>query len=147
MKITALALTPGLLLVSLAGSAQPGPSDAKQGLGRTETITGNVVHVLPEQNLVVLSVRGDTSTSTIFAERHARVYRNGQTVTQADQSGIREGPGETYYNFRVDCAAFIRLNRQAATLSKLTKFENRQATVRFVPHRDGNFALGIEAGD
>ena len=55
-------------------------------------------------------------------------------------------PGETDFNFKVTSSTLIKLDGRQVALGKLATLKGREATVRFVPRRAGNFALGIEVG-
>jgi len=57
-----------------------------------------------------------------------------------------EAPGETDFNFKVANSTLIKVDGRRVALGDLARFTGREATIRFVPRRAGNFALGIEVG-
>ena len=135
---------PGALTDKAAISSQ----DSKAGFGRPEAITGTILMVKPEEGIVVLAVRGPSepaSTNILVDEKRWR-DENGNVVLREEGTTASEGPGETDFNFRVGSSTLIKVDGQAATLRELAAWKDRAATVRFVPRRAGNFALGIEVG-
>ena len=64
---------------------------------------------------------------------------NGSQVT------VLKEPRQTNYSFRITGSTVIKVGGNQATLADLRKLENMQATVQFVPRRDGNCATSIES--
>jgi len=71
---------------------------------------------------------------------------DGSTTTIDTDLSASQGPSEPEYRFRITANTLIRVNGQRASLSDLAGMQDKQATVHFVPERNGNFAKGIEVG-
>jgi hypothetical protein len=106
--------------------------DAESGFGKPETITGTISVVEPGEGAVMLARRGPTEPPSTEL-----VGNNGQVTAL-------QGPGETNYSFRVTSSTIIKVGGQPAKLADLAELQDKQATVRFVPKRDGNFATSLE---
>jgi hypothetical protein len=136
----------GLLISMILGvgvatlRAGPSPSassdELSAGFGRPETITGTMVMVVPEQNLVVLAVqtRPDQKTSIVEPGPNAGDERTVKIIHS----------GATEFDFRMTASSWIRAGGERLTLTDLAGLAGRQVTVRFVPHRAGNFVESIE---
>lgn len=127
-------------------NAEISSHDSKAGFGRPETITGTLVMVRPEEGIVILAVRGPSEPSSTQIVFHRKTFRNGDAVVREEDATATEGPGETDFSFRVVSSTLIKVDGQPVALRELAASKDRPATVRFVPRRAGNFALGIEVG-
>ena len=120
--------------------------DSKTGFGRPETVTGTIVMVRPKEGIVILAVRGQSAPSSTQIVVHQKTFRDGEAVVQEEDTTATKGPGETDFSFRVVRSTLIKVDGQPVALPELTASTGREATVRFVPQRAGDFALGIEVG-
>lgn len=68
------------------------------------------------------------------------------TVLQGNGGQVTalKGPGQTNYSFRITDSTVIKVGGNPAALTDLGKRENKQATVQFVPRREGNFGTSID---
>jgi hypothetical protein len=120
--------------------------DVKGGFGRPETITGTVMMVKAEEGIVVLAVTGQSQAPSTVIVVHSKSVQDGDTVNREEEITAVPGPGETDFSFRVARSTLIKVDGHRVALSELATLKGREATVRFVPRRAGNFALGIEVG-
>ena len=116
------------------------------GFGRPETVTGIVLMVKPEQGIVALALRGPSQPPSTDIVVHARNVQVGDAVIREEKVTTFEAPGETDFNFKVANSTLIKVDGRRVALGDLARFTGREATIRFVPRRAGNFALGIEVG-
>ena len=118
--------------------------DSKSGFGKPETIAGILTLVNPQEGLVIVTRRGPGEpASTQLSGTETRNPRTGEVV-KTDTVQATPGPGETDYRFRVTAHSLIKAGDQRVTLADLTQFQNKPATVYFVPERSGNFVLGLD---
>jgi hypothetical protein len=129
-----------------ANKAAASSEDRKAGFGRPEMITGTLLMVRPEAGIVALAVRGTSEPASTDMVVYERTLQDGDAVQREDQVSAFEGPGETDFNFRVAASTLIKIDGRQVALGELAALKGRQATIRFVPRREGNFALGIEVG-
>jgi hypothetical protein len=120
--------------------------DVKGGFGRPEMITGTVMMVKAGDGIVVLAVTGQSQAPSTVIVVHSRSVQDGEAVTRQEEITAVPGPGETDYNFRVSPSTLIKVDGRRVALGELATLKGREATIRFVPQRAGNFALGIEVG-
>ncbi len=141
-------LTAGLTL------AEPSPApndnhisspDEKSGFGKPETITGTIWTVKPDEG-IVLAVRGSSQPPSMDLVVHIKTVRAGDQVIREEEITTVPAPGETDFNFKVAGSTLIKVDGHLLAVGELSALKGREATVRFVPRRDGNFALGIEVG-
>jgi hypothetical protein len=118
----------------------------KGGFGRPETITGTVLMVKAEEGIVVLAVTGQSQAPSTVIVVHSRSVQDGDAVNREEDITSVPGPGETDFSFRVARSTLIKVDGRRVALGELDTLKGREATVRFVPRRAGNFALGIEVG-
>jgi hypothetical protein len=130
----------------VANKAPISSQDSKGGFGRPETITGTIVMVRPEEGIVILAVRGPSEPPSTQIVVHQKTFRHGDTVVREQDTTAAKGPGETDFSFRVISSTLIKVDGEPVALRELATSKDREATVRFVPQRPGNFALGIEVG-
>ena len=116
------------------------------GFGRPETVTGTILIVDPEQGIVALALRGPSQPPSTDIVVHTRNVHVGDAVIREEDVSTSEAGGETDFNFRVPNSAVIKVDGRRVALRELVKLRGREATIRFVPRRAGNFALGIEVG-
>ncbi|HEV3276269.1 MAG TPA: hypothetical protein VG860_05585 [Terriglobia bacterium] len=155
--------TPSLLLIGITllacglVSASPRPQtdaqttpglDRRSGFGRPESISGTISLVSPEEGLLIVTKQGPGQPASTNVTGTTVVTQNPDgTTSSADTSvSMGPGPGETDYRFRVTGNTLIRLDGRPATLRDLAGVQDKQATVHFIPERNGNFAKGIEVG-
>lgn len=141
----------GLALAEVSAAPNDRPiasqaQDGKDGFGRPETITGTIWMVKPEEELVVLAVRGPSQAPSTDFVVHTKTLRAGNSVIREEEVRTVPAPGETDFNFRVASSTLIKVDGHRLALGELSTLKGREATVRFVPQRDGNLALGIEVG-
>jgi len=118
--------------------------DAKSGFGRPETIAGTLTLVNPQEGLVIVTRRGPGEPpSTQLSGRETKAP-NSNEVIKTDTVTATPGPGETEYRFRVTSHSLLKAGNQRVTLADLTQFEEKPATVYFIPERSGNFVLGLD---
>jgi hypothetical protein len=121
--------------------------DLRGGFGRPETITGTISMVKPEEGIVVLAVRGSSQApSAVVVVVHSKTVHDRDAVISEEQITAVPGPGETDFSLRVARSTLIKVDGQPLAWGELPTLKGREATVRFVPRRAGNFALGIEVG-
>jgi hypothetical protein len=117
---------------------------SKSGFGKPETIAGILTLVNPQEGLVIVTRRGPGEpASTQLSGTETRDPRTNEVV-KTDTVQATPGPGETDYRFRVTAHSLIKAGDQRVTLADLTQFQNKPATVHFVPERSGNFVLGLD---
>jgi hypothetical protein len=128
--------------------APEGAQDQRSRFGRLELITGAVSLVRPDEGLLIVTKRGLGQAPSTTITGVTTVTRNADGTTSSTDTGVsaESGPAETDYRFRVTNSTLIRLNGRSATLSDLAGMQDKQATVHFVPQRNGNFAKTIEVG-
>jgi hypothetical protein len=129
-----------------AGASEVSPQDSKGGFGRPETITGTVMMVKAEEGIVVLAVTGQSQAPSTVVVVHSRSVQDGDSTTREEEITAVPGPGETDFSFRVDRWTLVKVDGHRVALGELGTLKGREATIRFVPRRAGNFALGIEVG-
>jgi hypothetical protein len=120
--------------------------DVKGGFGRPETITGTVLMVEAEEGIVVLAVTGQSQAPSTVIVVHSKSVQDGDAVNREEEITAVPGPGETDFSFRVSRSTLVKVDGHRVGLSELRTLKGREATVRYVPRRAGNFALGIEVG-
>lgn len=120
--------------------------DEKAGFGKPETITGTIWMVKPDEGIVVLAVRGSSQPPSTDFVVHTKTLRAGDQVIREEEITTVPAPGETDFNFKVASSTLIKVDGHPLAMGELSALKGREATVRFVPRRDGNFALGIEVG-
>jgi len=128
------------------GETEASSQDLKGGFGRPETITGTIVMVKPEQGVLVLALRGPSQPPSTDIIVYSKTVKIGDAMVREEEVTTAPAPGETDFNFRVGSSTLIKVDGYRAALGELGTLKGRQATVRFVPRRAGNFALGIEVG-
>ncbi|HEV2426580.1 MAG TPA: hypothetical protein VGZ29_17280 [Terriglobia bacterium] len=130
------------------GQNAPGDrgSDHRSGFGRPESITGKISLVKPDEGLLVVQEQGAGHSTNVSGAATITQNPNGSTTTKDTDVSASPGPAEPEYHFRVTANTLIRINGQRTTLNDLAGMQNKQATVHFVPERNGNFAKGIEVG-
>ena len=147
MRAFKVTVRTGIFLVAaalLTGSlvARQGVSgrDSSAGFGRPETITGTIVMVDASRGVIVLSdtVSAPASTEVTTAQTTA------PDGTRVEAQTVSRAPGQVDYKFKVRRSVPITLGGQRVGLADLTSMTGRQATVRCVPERSGNYVLGIE---
>ena len=157
-KVSLAFVAPALLVAGLTlakESEKPGDTptkgaisspDSEGGLGRPETITGTILMVKPGQGIVALALRGASQAPSTDIIVHTKTVHNGDAAIREEEVTAAPAPGETDFNFRVTSSTLIKVHGQRVPLGELATLKGRAATVRFVPRRPGNFALGIEVG-
>ena len=128
------------------GRTEVSSQDLKGGFGRPESITGTIVMVKPEQGVLVLALLGPSQPPSTWIVVHSKHRQDGDTVIREEEVTAVPGPGETDFSFRVASSTLIKIDGRRAALADVATFKGHEATVRFVPRRAGNFALGIEVG-
>lgn len=157
--IRALGLSAVVLAVVVTGlaagsgqqpDAQTAPSardlERRSGFGRPESITGRISMVKPDEGLLIVEQQGKGHSTTISGATTVTQNANGSTTTTDTDVSSSPAPAETEYRFRITASTLIRANGRRTTLNGLAGMQNKQATVHFVPERNGNFAKGIEVG-
>jgi hypothetical protein len=127
-------------------STEASSQDVKGGFGRPETITGTVLMVKAEEGIVVLAVTGQSQAPSTVIVVHSKSVQDGDAVKREEEITAVPGPGETDFSFRVARSTLVKVDGHRVGLSELPTLKGREATVRYVPRRAGNFALGIEVG-
>jgi hypothetical protein len=157
-KLSLTFLAPALLVASLTlakESEKPGDTptkgaisspDSEGGFGRPWRVTGTILMVKPDQGMVALALRGASQAPSTDIIVHTKTVHNGDAAIREEEMTAAPAPGETDFNFRVTSSTLIKVDGQRVALSALATLKGRVATVRFVPRRAGNFALGIEVG-
>jgi hypothetical protein len=120
--------------------------DSEGGFGKPETITGTILIVKAEQGIVVLAVQGSSQPPSTVVVVHSKSVQNGDSVTREEDITAVPGPGETDFSFRVARSTLIKVDGRRLAWDELPTLKGREATVRYVPRRAGNFAVGIEVG-
>jgi hypothetical protein len=120
--------------------------DSKGAFGRPEAITGTILMVKAEQGIVVLAVQGSSQAPSTVVVVHSKSVQNVGSVIREEDITVVPGPGETDFSFRVARSTLIKVDGRRLAWDELPTLKGREATVRFVPRRAGNFALGIEVG-
>jgi hypothetical protein len=128
------------------GEGKVASQDLKGGFGRPETITGTLLMIKYEPGIVVLAVRGSSQQPSTVVVVQRKTANTGDATIREEEVTTVPAPGETDFNFRVDSSTLIKIDGQRVALRELASLKGRQATVRFVARRAGNFALGIEVG-
>jgi hypothetical protein len=128
------------------GRTEVSSQDLKGGFGRPESITGTIVMVKPEQGVLVLALLGPSQPPSTDIIVHTKTVNTGGAMVREEEVTATPAPGETDFNFKVTSSTLIKLDGRQVALGKLATLKGREATVRFVPRRAGNFALGIEVG-
>ena len=117
----------------------------KTGFGKPQAITGTIVMTVPQQRLVVVAVRDSRLTADQLRGTHTTVTQAGQTVSQSETiTSVGKTPTEAELSFEVNRGTSIKIAGERAAFADLAFLENKQATIRFVPYRDGNVARSIE---
>jgi hypothetical protein len=118
--------------------------DSKSGFGKPESIAGTLTLVNPQEGLVIVTRQGaGEPPSTQLSGTETRDPRTNEVV-KTNTVQATSGPGETEYRFRVTTHALIKVGEKRASLADLTQFQNKLATVYFVPERSGNLVLGLD---
>jgi len=147
MRAIKVTMSTGILLLiaavftgSVIASQGLNPQDRRAGFGRPETITGTISMVDASHGVIFLSrtVSAPASTEVTTVQKTAP---NGTTQDQSTESAA---PGQADYKFKVSSSTPITVGGQRVTLADLAGLSGRQATVRCVPQRSGDYALGIE---
>lgn len=152
LSLVVLAVSVGGLLASPAQQpdAQTAPgardSERKSGFGRPESITGRISMVKPDEGLLIVEEQGAGHSTNVSGAAVVTQNPNGSTTTADTDVSASPGPAQTEYRFRVTANTLIRVNGQRAALNDIAGMQDKQATVHFVPERNGNFAHGIEVG-
>jgi len=128
------------------GKGNVASEDLKDGFGRPETITGTILMIKAEEGIVVVAVRGPSQAPSTIIVVHSKSVPQGNAMVRQEDITTIPGPGETDFSFRVAPSTLIRVDGHPLAFSELPTLKGREATVRFVPRRAGNFALGIEVG-
>lgn len=130
--------------VVLFGTTQRGRNSSALS-NKPETITGRITMVKPQEGIVIVVRTGPSeplATELSWTESRdpasGGVERSPMTVTQA--------PGETDYAFKVTSSTLITVDGQRTSLDRLASSPYRQATVRFLARRTGDFAVEIRVG-
>jgi hypothetical protein len=131
---------------SNAPPGDPEVSSQKGGFGRPEAITGTILMVKAEQGIVVLAVQGPSQAPSTVVVVHSKGVQDGDALVREEEITTVPGPGETDFNFRITRSTLVKVDGRPLAWSELPTLKGRDATVRYVPRRDGNFALGIEVG-
>jgi hypothetical protein len=118
--------------------------DSKSGFGKPETISGTVTLVNPQEGLVIITRHGPGEPASTQLSGTETKAPNSNEVVKTDTVKATPAPGETEYRFRVTTHSLIKAGDQRVTLADLTQFQNKPATVYFVPERSGNFVLGLD---
>jgi hypothetical protein len=121
-------------------------SSQKGGFGRPEAITGTILMVKAGEGIVVLAVQGPSQAPSTVVVVHSKSVQDGDAVVREEEITTVPGPGETDFNFRITRSTLVKVDGRSLASSELPTLKGREATVRYVPRRDGNFALGIEVG-
>lgn len=119
-------------------------NDSKSGFGKPETIAGTLTLVNPQEGLVVVTRHGPNEPASTQLSGTETKAPNSNEVVKTDTIKVTPAPGQTEYRFRVTTHSLIKAGDQRVTLANLTQFQNKPATVYFVPERSGNFVLGLD---
>lgn len=87
--------------------------------------------VIPEERLVVVTIWPNPAPNSV-------------KVLPDERLVVVSGSEETPLDFKVTGSTWITVGSQRATLTDLAAQTNQQASVRFIPLRNGNFAQTIE---
>jgi hypothetical protein len=117
---------------------------SRSGFGKSESITGTLTLVNPQEGTVIVTQRGPNQPASTQLSGTETKAPNSNAVVKTDTVKATPAPGETEYRFRVTTHSLIKAGDQRVTLADLTQFQNKPATVYFVPERSGNFVLGLE---
>jgi len=128
------------------GKTEVSSQDLKGGFGRPESITGTIVMVKPEQGVLVLALLGPSQPPSTDIIVHTKTVNTGDAMVREEEVTAAPAPGETDFNFRVTSSTLIKVYGRRVTLHELATWKGQEATVRFVPRRAGDFALGVEVG-
>jgi hypothetical protein len=118
--------------------------DARDGFGKSESISGSIAAVDKRGVLVVKREGPSEPSSTQLIVTQTR--QNANEPPQTDSVQAVPAPGQTEYTFRVTTSTRIQVNGHSATLAELASLHNQEVTVDFIPRRSGNFASSIEVG-
>lgn len=149
LSLIVFAVSASCLVASSAPQAvQSSPdvrtSDRRSGFGRPESITGRISMVNPAEGLLIVEEQGAGHSTNVSGAATVTQNPNGSTTTTDTDVSASQGPSEPEYRFHVTVNTLIRVNGQRATLNDLAGMQKKQATIHFVPERNGNFAKGIE---
>ncbi|HXJ96897.1 MAG TPA: hypothetical protein VMT20_29005 [Terriglobia bacterium] len=128
---------------------QPGAhsQDSKGGFGKPETIVGTLTLVNPQEGLVILMRRGPGEPASTQLSGTETMDPRTHEVVKTDTVKATPGPGETDYSFRITTHSLIKIGHQRVSLADLTQFQDKPATVYFIPERSGNFVLGLDVSE
>ena len=140
--VIAIILATGSISSAGPKSANSDQLEQNAGFGRPEAITGRIVMVVPEQSLLVLAVQTSPDEKTTIAEPNPNAENEDRPVQQVKI--VRQGL--TDFAFRLTASSLIRSNGERLSPADLATLTNQQATVRFIPHRVGNFVESVEVG-
>jgi hypothetical protein len=117
------------------------------GFGKSESITGTLTRVNPQEGMVIVTRRGPGEPASTQLSGTETKAPNSNEVIKTNSVKATPAPGETEYRFRVTTHSLIKASGQRVTLADLTQFQNKPATVYFVPERSGNFVLGLDVSE
>jgi len=117
---------------------------SKSGFGKPESLTGTLTLVNPQEGLVIVTQRGPNEPPSTQISGTETKAPNSDEVVETNSVKVTPGPGQTEYRFRVTTHSLLKAGDQRVSLADLAQFQNKPATVYFVPERSGNFVLGID---
>jgi len=142
-----------MLVVATAGATAHGQpqaaraathlKDSKDGAGRPETISGTLSGVDPAKGIIIVVRQGPHEPPSLQLSWTERVPSEPGGRAERSPITVRQGPGETDYDFRVTGSTLIEVNGARASLESLAALTNSKAKVRFTPRHDGDFALEV----
>jgi hypothetical protein len=131
---------------AIGGPAEASSQDGRDGFGRPETTTGTILMIKAEEGIVVVAVHGTSQAPSTVVVVHSKSVQHGDAVVREEDVTTVPGPGETDFSFRITRSTLIKVDGRRLAWTELQTLKGQEATVRFVPRRAGNFALGIEVG-
>lgn len=126
---------------SASGREAVSSRDVRAGFGKPETISGTISEV-DQRGLLMVKREGPSEPSTTQLTV-TETHNNSAETPQSTEVQTAPGPGQTDYTFRITSSTQIRIDGQSKSLADLAGFENRRATVHFIPRRSGNFAYSV----
>ena len=128
-------------------SAAANPRDRSAGFGKPQAVTGKISMIMPQKRMIVINVADPRLATEVLQGTRRTATQDGRTVAQSDNiTGVTKAPGKAQLTFEVTGNTLIRVNGERATFSDLEMSLNKEARVRFVPHRSGNVARTIDLG-
>jgi hypothetical protein len=111
---------------------------------RAETVTGNILMVIPDQRIVALAVRDAGMNSQNLAFTRKTVTQGGRVISQTEDLSVTPVAGEVDFSFQVNRSTLIWMGGRRLILRELALAIHKRATVKFLQRSTGNLALEIQ---